>query len=153
MFIHVYGSLGALPEQPGENMITVPLGAPETEDTYYLGLALQQVENMIRIVHESDQSPPTFAQALMRFQTAQQCLFLGFGFGEKNIERLQPNRIARETFVDCTTYGMTAAEVQNSVYPAFPGRHLNRLHRLVREGASDERSIERFLRDIPSLLT
>jgi hypothetical protein len=150
MFIHVYGSRGALPDQGAPaGVVTIPFGAPETDDTYHLGLALQAVENSITIVHDAAPAPPTFGIALQRFQTAQQCLFLGFGFGEKNVERLQTAQIPMETRVDCTTYGMTMAEVQTAIYQAFPGRSLMRLVRLVRNGSMDTRSIEQFLRDSP----
>jgi hypothetical protein len=140
-FVHLYGSLGDLPEQTDNGGI--PLGAPETDDTYTLGLALPIAENAIRIVHETDQPPESFVESGRRFQTAQQVLFLGFGFGKKNIERLRTDQIPSEVIVDCTTYDMTIAEVLDMVAPAFPNRSLNRLQRQ----GTDQRSIRDFLRD------
>lgn len=98
MFIHLYGSLGELTEQGtvAPNAMMVPLGAPETNDTYNLGLALQAAEQMITIVHDAAQPPESFAEALRRFQTSERCVFLGFGFGRKNVERLQTFMISAD---------------------------------------------------------
>jgi len=148
MFTHLYGSLGELPEQVAAGAGNgIPLGAPETEDTYTLGLALAAAENMIMIVHDAEQPPQSFATALQRFQTAQQCLFLGFGFGKKNVERLQTVRIPDETAVFCTTYDMTSAEIQHAIYPAFKSQHLSGLQWQFAQRPSDNRSIKQFLRD------
>ena len=148
MFVHLYGSLGELPEQVAAGAGNgIPIGAPETNYTYTLGLALAAAENMITIVHDAEQPPQSFATALQRFQSAQQCLFLGFGFGKKNVERLQTVRIPNEAMVSCTTYGMTSAEIQHSIYPAFKGQHLNTLQWQIAQRPSDNRSIKQFLRD------
>jgi len=148
MFVHLYGSLGALPEQAVTTGVNgIPLGAPETGEIYNLGLALASAESMITIVHDSEQPPESFNIALQRFQTAQQCLFLGFGFGKKNVERLQTVRIPNEAVVSCTTYGMTPAEIHDSIYPAFAGRNLQNLHRQIVQGVIDNRSIKQFLRE------
>jgi hypothetical protein len=147
MFIHLYGSLGDLPEQlsGGSNAgRIVPFGAPEPEDTYHLGLALSVAENLLTIVHDAAQPPATFNEALKRFQTAQQILFLGFGFGKKNIERLGTAAIPKSTNVDCTTYGMTPEEVLDSVVPAFPNHELSNLRRA---GSTADKSICLFLRE------
>jgi hypothetical protein len=147
MFIHLYGSLGNLPEQgpAGYNDGTiVPLGAPETADTYALGIALPIAENMIRIVHDAAPLPETFDQALKRFQTAEQVLFLGFGFGKQNVERLRTGHIPGSALVDCTTYNMTPAEVIDTVLPAFPNHTLNDLRR---KGTTGNCSIRLFLRE------
>jgi hypothetical protein len=125
----------------------IPLGARETDDAYNLGLALSSAENMITIIHDAEQPPQSFATALQRFQSAQQCLFLGFGFGKKNVERLQMMRIPNEAIVSCTTYGMTPAEIQDAIYSAFPGRNLQNLHRQIIGGTTENRSIKQFLRE------
>ena len=145
MFVHFYGTLGALPEQAAEGSAdVVPLGAPETADTYTLGLALPVAETAIRIVHESESLPPSFAESLQRFQSAQQVFFLGFGFGRKNVQRLQTNRIDKDVYVNCTTYDMTAAELHDAVYPAFPNHELREIKR---GDPSDKRPIRLFLRE------
>ncbi len=154
MFIHLYGSLGELTEQGtvAPNAMMVPLGAPETNDTYNLGLALQAAEQMITIVHDAAQPPESFAEALRRFQTSERCVFLGFGFGRKIVERLQTTRIPARATIDCTTYGMTSAEIMDAVYPAFQGRELSGLRRQVLADRPDNRSINQFLRENVRLL-
>jgi hypothetical protein len=153
MFVHLYGSLGELPEQVAAGAGNgIPVGAPETDYTHTLGLALAAAENMIMIIHDADSPPDSFSMAFRRFQSAQQCFFLGFGFGSKNVERLRTDRIPQETLIECTTYGMTAAEVQDAVIPAFGARALNEIQRHVRDRATDNRSIKQFLRDKIGLL-
>ena len=126
--IHLYGSLGDLPEQfapaTREVQYTVPLGAPEADNVYHLGLALPIAESAIKIVHDMDQPPEPFEQALQRIQAAQHVMFLGFGFGRKNVERLQTTAIPDTTLVFCTVFGMTDGELRDAVLPAFPRRNI-----------------------------
>ncbi|HEY4212199.1 MAG TPA: hypothetical protein VGM84_12005 [Steroidobacteraceae bacterium] len=146
MFIHLYGSLGDLPEQVPEGQEThaVPLGAPDTDDVYTLGLALPKAENSIRIVYDSEQPPDSFTDAWKRFQTSQQVLFLGFGFGKKNVARLRTNAIPNSVTIDCTTYEMTKAEVLDLVLSSFPGRDLGAVRR---RDKPDTTSVRIFLRE------
>jgi hypothetical protein len=147
MFVHLYGTLGKLPEQSSAGLNdpgVVPLGAPETEDTYNLGLALPIAEQAIVIVHQAAQPPQPFAEAGQRFQTAEQVQFLGFGFGKQNVERLGTDRIPAQVSIECTTYDMTNAEVLELVLPAFPAHDLQALRR---EGSTGTRSIRQFLRE------
>jgi hypothetical protein len=146
MFTHLYGSLGPLPEQvpDGSRDQGIPLGAPETEDVYTLGLALPKADTEIRIVHDSEDPPESFTIAGKRFKTAEQVLFLGFGFGKKNVERLQTDKIGKAVHVSCTTFGMTEAELIDSVFPAFPNHGLDELHQ---KGPTGTKSICLFLRE------
>jgi hypothetical protein len=147
MFIHLYGSLGNLPEQgPAgyDDGTIVPFGAPETPDIYTPGIVLPIAERMIRIVHDAAPLPEAFDQTLQRFQSAEQVLFLGFGFGRQNVERLRAGHIPSSAVVDCTTYNMTPAEVIDMVLPAFPNHPLNDLRR---KGTTGDCSIRLFLRE------
>jgi hypothetical protein len=144
MFLHLYGSLGPLPEmapiQAGAQPI--PLGAPDTEDTYTLGLALSSVENSIRIVHDHETPPAAFADAGRAFLSAQIILFLGFGFGSKNVERLRLDTIAPPIYVNYTAYGMTEAEIAEQVSIAFPLQSIG-----VPPSHTRQWSIRQFLRE------
>lgn len=148
MFVHLYGSLGKLPEQISldsrDGELAVPLGAPDTADTYVLGLALPIAENSIRIVHDAALLPESFTVATRLFQTAQQVLFLGFGFGAKNVQRLRTDTIPSTVPLTCTTYAMTPAEVVDIVIPAFPNRDMKELRRI---GSTGTHSICLFLRE------
>jgi hypothetical protein len=123
-FIHLHGSLGLLPAQVTGSDLPIPLGAPETDVLYTLGLALPQAENAIRIVADGDRIPQAFEEAQTRFQRAEQVAFLGFAFGEKNVERLGTARIPSNVAVACSAYGMTNAEINDAIGPAFPGRDI-----------------------------
>jgi len=142
-FVHVHGSLGYLPAQrpPQESNTVVPLGAPETEDTYTLGLALPLAENSIRIVHDADPVGPGYQAARTALLAAEQVIFLGFGFGKQNVARLQTATIQPTTPVYCTAYGMTPAEIVYSVSAAFP------LHGRLEGSRVAAAPIRRFLRE------
>jgi hypothetical protein len=119
-FIHVYGSLGYLPDTIGPENGSIPFAAPESDSVSYKGLALGRAENLIRIVHD-DHSNEQFAAAhqLLHTRETQQIFFFGFAFGKENVDRLQTRQIYPGTSVYCTTYKMTSAEVADSVTPAF----------------------------------
>jgi len=147
MFVHLYGSLGRLPDQAPQGLndgTIVPLGAAESPGVYTLGVALPIAENAIRIVHDAAPLPPEFDEAMRRFQTAEQVLFLGFGFGRQNVERLRTGQIPASALVACTTFNMTPAEVTDMVIPAFPNHPLSDLRRAGTTGVS---SIRLFLRE------
>jgi hypothetical protein len=148
-FLHLYGSLGYLPEQGSLHAGThpIPLGAPELTDSYTLGIALPQAEQTIRIVHEGDQTPAIFADAQASFARAQQILFLGFGFGRTNVDRLCTVGISGAVPVYCTAFGMTASEIANILCPSFPNHP-----RMQGNGTVADVPIRLFLRDrIPIL--
>jgi hypothetical protein len=123
-FVHVHGSLGDLPAQrtskDNRPDTVVPLGAPETDGVYTLGLALPLAERSIRIVHDADPVGPGYQAARAALLVAAQVIFLGFGFGKQNVARLQTATIQPTTPVYCTAYGMTCAEIAYSVNAAFP---------------------------------
>ncbi len=149
MFVHLYGTLGDLPEQrPAETRIgeVVPLGAPDTPDMYTLGLALPLAENAIKIVHNvpSGATQERFDDALRRFLAAEQIFFLGFAFAKKNVERLRTDRVATPVVVYCTTYDMTPAELDAFVFPAFPRAPPTELRH---QGSTGNKSISQYLRE------
>lgn len=129
-FIHIYGSLGQLPEQipgaTGHSSVPgggIPFGALNTSDTNFRGLALHGAERQIQIVHDSG-SNSALSQAcpVLHSADAQQIFFFGFAFGRVNVNRLQTRQIPASVPIYCTTYKMTSAEVRDCVTPAFP-RH------------------------------
>lgn len=147
-FIHVHGSLGDLPAQrPQETRLgeVVPLGAPESDEVYTLGLALPLAENSIRIVHDAAVGP-AYEAARAALTNAEQAIFLRFGFGRENVARLQTSSINPATSpVYAAAYGMTEAEITDLVVAAFPG------HIGVR-GRIDAAPIRQFLRERISII-
>ena len=86
--VHVYGSLGALPWQDKENGIPYnPDLSPEQ---------LKKAADNINILRE-EETPPAFADAHKLLQKAQNIYFLGFGFHERNIERLKIDELSKGT--------------------------------------------------------
>ena len=123
-FIHLHGSLGILPEQVDsktDSGSSIDLGAPDSPGIYTLGLAFPVIEKLLRIIH--DPYPTELynnVQAL--FSVADQIVFLGFGFGRTNVERLGTRHIPQSTPIWCTAYDMTTSEIEHLIEPAFPGR-------------------------------
>jgi hypothetical protein len=140
-FIHLYGSLGELPEQKiaGTPGYAIPFGAPGTPEVTHKGLALSAADSAIAIVHDPGaESRFAAAHALLHGESGQ-VLFFGFAFGRENVDRLQTKQISPAARICCTTYGMTAAEVADSVNPAFP-KHITGLY-------YDDATIKQFLRE------
>jgi hypothetical protein len=147
-FIHLYGSLGALPDQMPPSAAlgeVVPLGAPASTEVYTLGLVLPRAENEMKIVHDTAQPPASFVEAGKRFKSAEQTFFLGFGFGKKNVERLQTKAIPPPVPIHCTTFDMTAAEYHDAVIPAFVNS--DHIGELRRQNSTGTKSIRLFLRE------
>jgi hypothetical protein len=127
-FFHMYGSLGQLPEQIARSTrplsitaVGIPFAAPQTSDTTFRGLALQDAENVIQIVHDKgNTSAVSQAHQELHTTATQQIFFFGFAFGKVNIDRLQTTQIPPSVPIYCTTYKMTSAEVTDCVTPAFP---------------------------------
>jgi hypothetical protein len=78
--IHVYGSLGRLPWQPG----TAPVVAYGRSGPDRLKHAAES----LKILHETMRDTSEFEEARGLIQQAQRVHFLGFGFHDANLERL-----------------------------------------------------------------
>jgi hypothetical protein len=147
-FVHLYGSLGALPEQvaPANAPTAIPLGAADRDGIYSLAIALQQIESSLRIVHDPTGVAPlaAFTAAQAYFAQAKQIFFLGFGFGKTNVARLGTAGITGAMRVFCTAFDMTDREIEYLIKPAFPNfPNLTRIE--YRQVAAAP--IRRFLRD------
>jgi hypothetical protein len=130
-FLHLYGSLGLLPEQGSDSTIaservwTTPFGASDNDPNSavaFRSTALQSAENSIQIVHDS-QNETSFQSAEKILKAAEQVVFLGFAFGRENVSRLKLlQSVSPSIPLYCTTYGMTQAEVFDRVETAFHDR-------------------------------
>lgn len=113
--VHVYGSLGRF-GLPGSSLVSghreySPFATSETVDA----AALQ-----IKILHESDDDSPELRRAHEFLRSSQRIIFLGFGYHETNVRRLN----LRETIkggaeVYGSMYGFTGSEWQTRVSPQF----------------------------------
>ena len=119
--VHVHGSLGLLPDQVASTgRQLVPFGAKESADTNWLGIALQQVAQSIKLVHEACNDDAPFAEAQQLLMQAQQVFFFGFSFARRNVVHLRTELIPANSAVYCTTYGLTDAEVRDRLTQTFP---------------------------------
>lgn len=75
---------------------------------------LNQARNGIRVVHEPVENDPVFREAHTYLRNAKHVIFLGFGFLDKNIERLKldENRMNNTSYWG-TGVGVTTWEAQN----------------------------------------
>lgn len=100
--MHVHGILGALPWQEGRvKRAYGPDASPEEK---------MESAKMIRIVHEEADEKHAFADAWKALQDAQRIYFLGFGYNEANLQRLQLNLLGQEFRVDGSCYKLTDKE-------------------------------------------
>lgn len=80
--IHLHGTLGSLPWQPGE--VKVEFG--EEIDEHH---RLLKISESIKIIHEDVTNTIEFNRAFELFESTDKVYFLGFGFNPTNLERLK----------------------------------------------------------------
>jgi hypothetical protein len=112
--VHVYGSLGpVIPTDAGY----LPYGSGVNRE------AVENAANYLRVIPEGREDDPCLIEARQLLNDAEVICFLGFGFDETNLRRLnaeitcrpnlrqiKKNGVLRERIVVATCIGMTAAE-------------------------------------------
>ena len=111
--IHLHGSLGDLTEG-SQNYVpfgALAAGTPHSGTEYERELAgfMLSSERSIRIVHEVEDNEQ-FSRARGLLTEAERVFFLGFGFGVKNVDRLNLSCVNEKASVCYTRYGMTEQE-------------------------------------------
>ena len=134
--IHVHGQLGMLAEA----------AAPNFSRTYNSDTSAEQVRTAadgIRIVHELEGESGAwegFEQAWGALHKARTIIFLGFGYGPENIQRLlrgaEQGREDNRLFG--TTYGKTDSEIRTLIQPEIAKFNLQ----LVQTTASNGKVLE-----------
>jgi hypothetical protein len=99
--IHLHGRLGYLPWQKGEGRAFRPDVNPEM---------LRIASSGIKIIHEdiSDGRDKDYERAKALLQKSEQVLFLGFGFNEANISRLEIPKLPKKVLA--TGVGLNSQE-------------------------------------------
>ena len=98
--VHVHGSLGTLPWQPGEDASSVPYGDSSPSNVLH-------ARNSIKVLHETQDDSPEFSTARGLITQAQKVYFLGFGFHRVNLQRLGAGRIDPSGYVAGTAVDLS----------------------------------------------
>lgn len=101
--IHLHGKLGELPWEDG---IQTKFGQ-EIKDKE----KLKEVSESIKIIHEDIGNNVEFQQAYNLMNSANKIFFLGFGFSDTNIKRLNLGNL-KNKLMSASTFGMTRTEVE-----------------------------------------
>jgi hypothetical protein len=120
-FIHLYGSLGPIdPVDETKSVLEFGLGKTKLDGSITATIA-PQIADSIKIIHDSVAGSEEFAQASAAIAKADQLVFLGFGFGKDNVQRLNIASTApRTASYYCSTYGMLPAEIRRKVFEFIP---------------------------------
>ena len=114
--LHLHGSTGEF----GRKII--PYGA-RTSDRENIEDAIANVieraSNGIQVVHQVDGNSTAFQAARKALSEAERVVFLGFSFGETNVDRLDLSAIAANATCICSRKGMTDAEVRLMIEEPF----------------------------------
>lgn len=96
-FVHLHGSLGALPWQSEKSR--------EYDNQNSDEVAINNAAKEIMIIHEGDESSKEYLEARWLVQHSERVIFLGFGFNENNIARLHVPKGRVGLFA--SAYGLT----------------------------------------------
>lgn len=110
---HLHGQIGHLPELDGRG---------RRYETTVDADSLQLAMDSIYIVHEPVENNPVFREAFIPLRQAKHVIFLGFGYLDRNVERLNlsENRLDKVTTYWGTGVGVTTAQTQRYAR-LFPG--------------------------------
>lgn len=105
--IHLHGMIGVLP--------AISIQNSREYDQLTSELSLDIASKNIKIIHENiSDSDENFIKAKELISNAELICFLGFGYGEKNLARLDfPHILKRPQQVLATTYGLKKGEIIN----------------------------------------
>lgn len=115
--IHLHGSTGALYAPHRKAFVHFGGDADRSSDTFRD--TLQRAAAAISIVHQADPNSEPFIAAREKLKAARTIVFLGFGFGEKNISRLDVKNISNNAAILCTAKDLEAGEISERVKGPF----------------------------------
>ena len=121
--VHVHGSLGALSTHGGILPTeVVPFGPSETPDPAPLENAIEKAETNIKIVHEAHPNTDEFRRARQLLSESKQVIFVGFGFGKDNVERLDLVHLPNDSKIWCSATRWRQEQIETHILSIFPGR-------------------------------
>ncbi len=107
--IHLHGSVGDFHASPRQVPFGVGFADPQSSEKH-INAVLPWCDESIKIVHEPKPDADEFVRARAALARAERVLFLGFGFGRANVDRLNFGDIGRAAGIRYTNFGMTEAE-------------------------------------------
>ena len=131
--IHLHGSIGPIfhAQEPSAQEL-IPFGGDDAGVAF--GRAMNGAEQNIQVVYEAVPESPAFKRARKLLQSADQVVFLGFGFAQSNVDRLALDHLPNTTDIYCSTYGMSLAEIDHYICKAVTQLPRGRIH----EGVTNE---------------
>ena len=123
--IHLHGSVGSLTHGP----TFVPYGALTNEAPIDFAIrgCIERAASGVRVVHQADAQSFEFQQARALLREAARVIFLGFSFGETNVDRLGLQNIQPGAVVICSRFGMTDVEAELAIQTPFQKMRLARV--------------------------
>jgi hypothetical protein len=113
--IHLHGYLGPLPEfGPKEEIVAF---GPPLNDEVYFADCIDRAAPRIVVVHEAQAETNDFDRARKLLQSVNQVVMLGFGYGERNLSRLDIKRWPVTLYG--TTFGLTDSEINHAITMPF----------------------------------
>ena len=115
--IHLHGQLARLPGFDDPNHV-IPFGPSP-------GLRQEFCENINRaihrilVVHEAQPQTIEFRLARSELNAAEKIVFLGFGYGETNLRRLEIESWSKSASIFGTAYGLTEKQIYYDVQQRF----------------------------------
>ncbi len=120
--IHLHGQLGVLPAFAAPNAASIGFGGDPSASSIQ-DEEVKDAAQYVRIVHEPDPNDQPFADAREALCEAERVVFLGFGYGQTNMERLQLAKCVRPgPKLYGTAMGFTPLELSQYVQPHFHGK-------------------------------
>jgi hypothetical protein len=114
--IHLHGDLGPLPGFAAEGAVEF---GPSMGTEADFAAAITRAMSRIVVVHEAKDETEDFDRARKALQSADQIVMLGFGYGERNLSRLDIKRWKRAKHLWGTTYRLTPSQVAYLVARPF----------------------------------
>jgi hypothetical protein len=113
--IHLHGSLGPLPGFAAG--ASIPFGVSPAHPAAERYRMLDFAARRIVIVHEARDETGEFEQARRLLQSHEQVIMLGFGYGERNLARLQAHRWRGN--IMGTVFALTGSQIEYAVRRPF----------------------------------
>jgi hypothetical protein len=111
--IHLHGSLGRPFAAGADGTGVVPFGVDAKNNEEFgkqISFFLDLASHSIQIVHQASPKTPEFKAAREVLSEGEQVFYLGFGFGQTNVERLDLRHVKKDAQIYMTRKGMTDQE-------------------------------------------